>query len=544
MTRKSPSIRRRIAPSYFALAYIALGAPGFFAGSVHAARPLEPGGHVGPMLPPFAGAPAGVSGTWTKVGAAFPGGSPDTALLMTDGDVLMHAACSSAWYRLTPDPSGSYASGTWRAAAPMPAGYAPLYFASSVLPDGRLLVNGGEYNGSSCAPVWTTLGALYDPVADSWSPVAPPTGWTQVGDAASVILSTGHYMLQSVSGSLQAIATVAPLPAATVSWAKTGAGKADGNDEEGWTTLADTDLLTLDTNRSLGANTPAELYSPATGAWTAAATAPTILVDPGSHEIGPAVRRPDGSVFQSGASPCRTSTCPGHTAIYGAAGTWTVGPDFPAISGANYDVTDGPAAILPDGNVLVQTSPAYACLYKGKPSPYCSPSHFFEFDGTTLTRVNEPATAPKLAAYQGRMLVLPTGQILWSGASANDIEVYTPAGTAKKAWKPLVVAVNPTLSRGQSNYLLGGKRLHGVSNGAAYGDDAQMATAYPIIRITNLASGHVCFARTHDHAVDHTLFDMPGATPPAWEQACDIGASKLQVIVNGIASASTPVMVQ
>ncbi len=28
----------------------------------------------------------------------------------------------------------------------MPSNYVPLYFASAVLPDGKLIVNGGEYN--------------------------------------------------------------------------------------------------------------------------------------------------------------------------------------------------------------------------------------------------------------------------------------------------------------------------------------------------------------------------------------------------------------
>ncbi len=504
-----------------------------------AERPVHSGGHVGPMLAPYMGAPAKVSGTWTPLAAAFPGGSPGTALLMTDGTVLMHDSCTPNWYRLTPDAGGGYVGGAWRQTAPLPSGYSPLYFASSVLPDGRLIVNGGEYNGASCSPVWTKLGALYDPVADSWTPVAPPSHWTQIGDAASVVLPDGNYMLQSVSGTLQAIGTVAPRPATTVTWTPTGTNKADGNDEEGWTPLAIGDVLTLDTNRSLGANTPAELYSPATGAWAPTATAPSVLVDPGSHEIGPAVRRPDGSVFQSGSSSCSMASCVGHTAIYAATGAWTVGPDFPAISGANYDVTDGPAAILPDGAVLIQASPGYACG-----SAFCSPSHFFEFDGVSLVRVNEPATAPNVAAFEGRMLVLPTGQILWSDGRPGDVEVYTPKGHPRKSWAPTVSSVKAKLVRGQANYLLSGKRLQGVSNGAAYGDDAQMASNYPLVRITNVASGHVCFAVAHDHAQNHVDFDMPASTPPPWEQPCDSGASQLQVVVNGIASAAVAVTVR
>jgi hypothetical protein len=40
-----------------------------------------------------------------------------------------------------------------------------FYFGSVVLPDGRVLVEGGEYNcaSGSCNAVWTNQGAIYDP---------------------------------------------------------------------------------------------------------------------------------------------------------------------------------------------------------------------------------------------------------------------------------------------------------------------------------------------------------------------------------------------
>jgi len=37
-------------------------------------------------------------------------------------------------------------NGTWLQLASLPPGYSPLYFASAVLPDGRLIVEGGEFN--------------------------------------------------------------------------------------------------------------------------------------------------------------------------------------------------------------------------------------------------------------------------------------------------------------------------------------------------------------------------------------------------------------
>ena len=78
----------------------------------------------------------------------------DTCNLLTDGTVLCHGYNSNQWHRLSPDINGSYANGTWSRVADMPDGfdaafgctpcrYAPLYFASAVLPDGRLVVIGG-----------------------------------------------------------------------------------------------------------------------------------------------------------------------------------------------------------------------------------------------------------------------------------------------------------------------------------------------------------------------------------------------------------------
>src|SRR5215831_8972815 len=121
---------------------------GLLSTSAIAFRPMTPlpghHGRIGPINPPYH-APAGTrSGTWTGLTHVFPGSTPDTALLLTDGTVMMHDACTTDWYRLAPSNTGSYKTGTWTKTAPMPSGYTPLYFASQVLPDGRLIVNGGE----------------------------------------------------------------------------------------------------------------------------------------------------------------------------------------------------------------------------------------------------------------------------------------------------------------------------------------------------------------------------------------------------------------
>ena len=111
---------------------------------------------------------------WTPI-ANQPVVSPSNPLLLTDGTVIIHNACDVDWWRLTPDSSGSYRNGTWSQIASLPSNYGPLYFASAVLPDGRVIVEGGEYN--FCVPVWTTQGAIYDPLANCGPrSLRPPAG--------------------------------------------------------------------------------------------------------------------------------------------------------------------------------------------------------------------------------------------------------------------------------------------------------------------------------------------------------------------------------
>jgi hypothetical protein len=449
--------------------------------------------------------------------------SASTALLLTDGTVMVHVTGLQAWWRLTPDINGSYLAGTWSRLASMPPGYSPLYYASAVLPDGRVIIEGGEYNLGQAA--WTNLGAIYDPITKKWKSVAPPSGWANIGDAQSVILRNGQFMLANCCSTQAAL-----LDPTTLTWTATGTGKADGNDEEGWTLLVDGTVLTVDANNP-GDLTHSERYSARLGRWRSAGSTIVKLADinsdgSGSHEVGPAVLRPDGTVFATGAT--------GHNSIYhpGNPGTWVPGPDFPNIGG-QLDIADGPAELLPNGNVLCAASP----------SVFSIPVHFFEFDGTNLIQVSDPPNAPNDSSFYGRMLMLPTGQVMFTDGSA-DVEIYTASGSADRAWAPTIVSAPATVSPGGS-YVISGKQFNGLSQAGGYGDDAQAATNYPLVRITNQATGHVFYARTHDHSTmgvatgKHkvsTNFDVPVGV--------ELGASSLEVVANGIASDPVAVTVQ
>jgi hypothetical protein len=480
-------------------------------------RYVAPGSQGGGGGGGSSGGTGGTVGTWqplaNPLGEVYAGAS----LLLTDGSIMVQDINSSDWWKLTPDNTGSYVAGTWTKLAAMPNGYQPLYFASAVLPDGRVIIEGGEYQAFQ--PAWTTLGAIYNPTTDTWTAINPPSGWDYIGDAQSVVLADGRFMLASCCSTAAAI-----FDPKTLTWTAIGTGKADINDEEGWTLLPNNKVLTIDAN-NVTTMTLSEIFSPVTAAWTSAGSTVVPLADltadgGGSHELGPAMLRPDGTVLAIGAT--------GHSAIYNVrSGKWTAGPDLPVVQGeGQLDVADGPASLLVNGHVLIGASAGV----------FNTPAHFLEFDGKKYTEVAAPPGAASDSSYNINLLPLPNGQVLMTDFS-NDVEIYTPTGKANKDWAPEIDngCELERLSPG-TTYALRGRGLNGLSQAAAYGDDEQAATNYPIVRITNKKTGHVVFARTHDHsymgvaagARSTTYFDVP--------TTIELGESRLVVIANGIAS--------
>src|SRR6202021_1068380 len=117
-------------------------------------------------------------------------GGASNPILLTDGTVLIQDTAFPDWWKLTPDKVGSYVNGTWSQVASLPNTYSPLYHSSAVLPDGRLIIEGGEYlldsTQTQFIPTWTAQGAIYDPLTNKWTMIAPPAGWDSIGDAQSV----------------------------------------------------------------------------------------------------------------------------------------------------------------------------------------------------------------------------------------------------------------------------------------------------------------------------------------------------------------------
>lgn len=489
--------------------------------------------------------PATAPSPWTPL-KHEPPFNPGTMLLESNGTVLVHveptSGGTSTWYKLTPNAKGSYVDGTWSKIAPMPNGYDPLYFASAILPDGQMIVEGGEYLGGT--PTWTDKGAIYNPVTNTWRSVAPPTGWTNIGDAESDVLANGTFMLaqacQNCDTSSPILSTSDAIFNPTgLNWlVLPGQGKNDPNDEEGWNLLPNGQLLTVDT--WLPPTT--EHFTPSSLSWSFAGDTVSSPVNTPAVEIGPQVVMPGGNTFVVGAGTSRdiapaacTTHTPAPTALYDyAAGRWEKGPSIPTIDGVQVDSADGPASILPDGNVLFDVSP---CVYDAGLA-------FYEYvaSSNSLVAVPDVPDAATDSTYYTRLLALPNGQVLFNDGS-HQMEVFTAGGTPKPTWAPAVTGISSTTLKPGKTGSLSGVQLAGLSQGAAYGDDVQDNTNFPLVQITNSKSGVVTYARTFDWssvsiapgASSTTKFTVSPTTPA--------GPSTLVVIANGIASAPVPVTI-
>jgi hypothetical protein len=496
-------------------------------------KPTTP--HVRVYRAPYKAPKQAASGTWADVAhVPFSGEGGEAPLVLTDGTVMIKQAFTGSagvWYKLAPDSTGNYTDGTWTKLAAMPAGYSPDFFAEQVLPDGNVLIEGGEYNDSSAA--WTNKGALYNPVANSWTSISPPSGWSTIGDAESIILPNGTYMLANCCDDpgKQALASIS---GSTVTW--TQGSSYFYNDEQGYTALPNGDVLMVDVWDHGSNYDDYEIYDTAAGTWSLGGHTADYLSSTSTYELGAAPLTPqygsDGTILQFTANGS-----PGVNDVYSVSGgTWTSGP-VTKVGSTVYYYADAPAATLPDGNVVTEGSPGYGA----------TPAHFWEFNissggSVTATEVNDTNTSGSSSNFCGNLIPLPTGQVLWDDSQySTEVAVYTPQGSPNSAWLPVVSSVSTTLDVGSTGNAISGTNFNGFDLGGAYGDDAQAATNFPLVRITNNNSGDVCFARSYDFSTmgvwttgtTNATFDIPST--------CASGASTLQVIVNGIASAGTQV---
>ena len=152
-----------------------------------------------------------------------------------------------------------------------------------------------------------------------------------------------------------------------------------------------------------------------------------------------------------------------------------------------------------------------------------------------------PSNAAVDSSYVGNLVVLPTGQILFTDFSST-VEIYTPSGTPCAGCAPTIKSVATTLTHNSKNNKITGTQFNGLTQGAYYGDDNQSSTNFPIVRITD-SKGSVVYCKTHNWlggvATGTKLvsgaFDIPATI--------NVGAASLVVVTNGIPSKAVSVTI-
>lgn len=470
-----------------------------------------------------------------------------TSFLLTDGTIMMQESKSAdiywlgvpqatwgtnRWWKLTPDAFGSYQNGSWSRLAD--SQISRTYYASAVLADGRVVVCGGEYSDTSGTLKQDDANTceVYDPVANTWAPFATPVqagskaaAWSKIGDAPCTLLPNGALLMGSI-----ATADVAKLDPVSLTWTPMSRRQAVGtSDEDSWVLMPDNTIAAP----SCTDPPTTWVYDITTDLWHPRNDLPVSVVD-AQNEIGPALLRYDGTAFFLGSNQ--------HTAIYNAAANpkWSNGPDLPDQNGLKIGIVDGPAALLVNGNIL------FAAGATDDAGDWSSPCWFFEFDGSSFNRTNDPPNYVS-NTYATRLLLLPTGDVMFCREDDSDFYAYhSEAAVPQDNFRP-VIQVCPSNFAPGAIIQVSGLQFNGLSQAVAYGDDSQTATNYPLVRILNKQTNHLRYCRTSNH----TTVDQNGNPIPSMGVATgvavitttvdippdiDSGDSSLVVVANGIPS--------
>jgi hypothetical protein len=246
-------------------------------------------------------------------------------------------------------------------------------------------------------------------------------------------------------------------------------------------------------------------------------------------EMGPAFLLPNGNAIFFGGN--------GVSAVYDN-GIWSQSASLPAGLGQK----DAPGAMMVNGKVLLAVSP------QGNNSDTndvngTGPTSFYEYDYTTNSGAGGYALAPSpgsgISSRAGdlKFLDLPDGTVLLS-PGGSQLYVYNPDASSLPAGQP---TINTVQWNANGSLHLTGTLFNGISQGAAYGDDEQMDSNWPLVRFTD-GSGNVSYGPTYNWSSTSVQTGSKIVTTECTLPAnvlANPGAYSLQVVANG--NASSPV---
>jgi len=207
------------------------------------------------------------SGTWTATGSMIEARYGHTATLLSDGKVLVAAGAAifTDGDVSGPDPLASAEvfnprSGTWTATGNMSE--ARFYHPATLLPDGRVLVAGGDsFDVLASAE-------LYDPSTGAWTVTAP---MLEARAYHTATLLPDGTVLVAGGAVIGVLASAELYDPSTGAWTGT-APMLEARAYHTATLLPDGDVLVgggVSGNSAIGLLASAELFDPGSGSWTA-----------------------------------------------------------------------------------------------------------------------------------------------------------------------------------------------------------------------------------------------------------------------------------
>lgn len=405
-------------------------------------------------------------------------------LLLSDGTVMAASRVndtgdgssgSRIWYRLTPDVHGSYLNGSWTTLESMRDNR--LWYSSAVLRDGRVFVAGGEYPTGGAG---SFSGEVYDPNTGHWS-YTPPPGVSLV-DSVSKLLPNGNVLVAPASGGITLIYNTA---LNTWSAGPTPLNPANQN-EVTWLKLPDDSILTVPTSTR-----NSQRFITASNQWVVDGVLPVSLYTAIGSECGGAFLLANGkAIFLGGTSQTALYTPTGNN----TPGSWVAGPNF---LGNAQGAPDAGACMMVNGRILCAVSATITAANPNGNAIFPIGVTFQEYDpvANSFANVASPTGgAEPIPSFQALMLALPDGNVLYSNFG-DQLYIYTPDPVSPlEAGKPTISSIT---ANGDGSFHLTGTKLNGISEGASYGDDAQMDSNYPLVRLRD-DRGQVFYARTYN----------------------------------------------
>ena len=449
-------------------------------------------------------------------------------MLLSDGTVLAEGSGAN-WWQLTPGGNGHYTNGMLTARISSAWGHQTG--STAVLTNGNVYVGGGE-NGNGTNKV-----EIYNPVTGLWSTAVTTAYFGNILDGNAMLLANGQVLIEpqgqppAVFNGSSSTYTFNPV---NNQFSQTAGAPLNGIAEAAWVKLPNENILVIDSDNSPTGARTAEYYNPYTGYWSNAVAGgtvpniwPNVTGSGAATESGPAFLLPNGNAIFFGGNLI--------TAVYDN-GIWSAGASLNNGEG----MKDAPGAMMVNGKILLAVSPQ-GVNSAGTNINGTSPTSFYEYDYTAnggtggFVLAPNPPGNPMTNANAGaaNLLDLPDGTVLMSDGT-GQLYVYQPDGSPLPEGQP---NINTVQWNSNGSLTLTGTLFNGISGGAAFGDDAQMDSNFPLVSFTSGSTVYYGYTYnwncTSVQAFGRIVTTQVNVPPAVLDYP---GQWSLQVIANGIAS--------